>query len=300
MKYLLTLYCFIIISFMGTKKSSTLQPSFNTQGHRGCRGLMPENTIPAMLKAIDLGVHTLEMDVVISQDEQVVVSHDAFFNHEITTKPNGDSIGESEEKQFNLYKMTYNQIKSFDVGLKTHPRFQQQSKIPAVKPLLGDLIDVVESYITKNNKPLVFYNIETKSLPETDLIFHPSPAVFCELLMSVINKKGIANRTIIQSFDIRTLKYIRQNYPKIKTALLIDEGDANTLEHQLKELGFVPTIYSPHFSLVTPLLIASCHQKHIQLIPWTVNDVSKIKELKLLGVDGIISDYPNLFNGLSQ
>ena len=229
MKYLLVLYCFIISACMGTKKSSMSQPLFDTQGHRGCRGLMPENTIPAMLKAIDLGVHTLEMDVVISQDNQVVVSHDAFFNHEITTKPNGDSIGESEEKQFNLYKMTYSEIKSFDVGLKTHPRFPQQRKIPAIKPLLEDLIDAIENYTTKNKKPLVFYNIETKSLPETDLLFHPSPAVFCELLMAVINKKGIANRTIIQSFDIRTLQYIHQHYPKIKTALLIDEGDANTL-----------------------------------------------------------------------
>lgn len=298
MKFLLTFYCFIIISCMGTKKSSTSQPSFDIQGHRGCRGLMPENTIPAMLKAIDLGVHTLEMDVVISQDEKVVVSHDAFFNHEISTKPNGDNIGESEEKQFNLYKMTYSEIKSFDVGLNTHPRFPQQRKIPAIKPLLEDLIDAVENYTTKNKKPLFFYNIETKSLAETDHLFHPTPAVFCELLMAVINNKGIANRTIIQSFDIRTLKYVHQHYPKLKTALLIEEGEANTLEHQLKQLGFIPTVYSPHFSLVTPLLIAHCHQQHIQVIPWTVNDESKIKELKSLGVDGVISDYPNLFSGL--
>lgn len=296
MKYIIILYCFIIISCMGTKKLSTPKPLFDLQGHRGCRGLMPENTIPAMLKAIDFGVLTLEMDVVISEDEKVVVSHDAFFNHEITTKPNGDSIGEGEEKQFNLYKMTYNQIKSFDVGLKTHPRYQQQSKIPAVKPLLEDLIDAVENCTATNKKPLVFYNIETKSLSETDLFFHPSPAVFCELLMSVINKKGIANRTIIQSFDIRTLVYIHKHYPELKTSLLIDEGDLDILENQLVKLGFVPTIYSPHYSLVDKKLIQICHQQNILVIPWTVNDINKIKELKSMGVDGIISDYPNLFN----
>jgi len=277
---------------------NTSQIPFDTQGHRGCRGLMPENTIPAMFKAIDLGVQTLEMDVVISKDNKVIVSHDPFFNYEITSMPNGDSIKEKDEKSFNLYKMTYDEIKLFDIGLKTHPRFLQQTKIKTSKPLLEDLIDAVETYISKNNKHLVFYNIETKSLPETDLIFHPSPAIFCELLMSVINKKGIANRTIIQSFDIRTLAYIHKHYPKLKTALLIDEGDLDTLENQLVKLGFVPTIYSPHYSLVEKHLIKHCHKKNIKVIPWTINDLDKLRELKLLGVDGAISDYPNLFNEL--
>ena len=298
MKYLFVLSYFLLISCYKTKKMQKAFAPFDTQGHRGCRGLMPENSIPAMFKAIDLGVQTLEMDVTISKDKKVVLSHDPFFSHEITTMPNGDSIKETQEKNYNLFKMTYDEIKLFDVGLKTHPRFLQQIKIKISKPLLEDLIDSVEAYILKNNKTPVFYNIETKCLAETDNIFHPNPNVFCELLMDVINKKNIANRTIIQSFDIRTLIYIHKHYPKLKTALLIDEGDLDTLENQLIKLGFIPTIYSPHYSLIDKKLIQNCHKKNIQVIPWTINDIDKLKELKLLGVDGAISDYPNLFNRL--
>ena len=111
--------------------------SFDKQGHRGCRGLMPENTIGAMLKAIDLGVTTLEMDAVITKDGHVVLSHEPFFNHEIATKADGTAVSEQEEKQLNIYRYTYEEVKRFDVGLKPHPRFPRQQKAKAVKPLLS-------------------------------------------------------------------------------------------------------------------------------------------------------------------
>ena len=124
---------------------------FDLEGHRGCRGLMPENTIPAMLKAIDLNVNTLEMDVVITADNKVVVSHDPFFSHEITTLPAGDSILENEEQKYNIYKMTYDSVEKFDVGMRPHPRFPDQEKLNVQKPLLSTLIDSVESYLIKTN-----------------------------------------------------------------------------------------------------------------------------------------------------
>src|SRR4051812_10994337 len=97
--------------------------NFDKEGHRGCRGLMPENTIPAYLKAIDIGVTTLEMDAVITKDSQVVMSHEPFFNHEITTKPDGSYVTEAEEKSLNIYRMTYDEVKPYDVGMKSNPRF---------------------------------------------------------------------------------------------------------------------------------------------------------------------------------
>lgn len=266
--------------------------SFDWQGHRGCRGLMPENTLPAMLHAIDLGVTTLEMDAVITKDKQVILSHDPYFNHEITTEPDGSFVKENEEKTLNIYQMTYEEVSRFDVGMKPHSKFPQQQNIKAIKPRLADVIDSAEAYTKAKNFSGKFYNIETKSQHVTDNVFHPEPAEFVELIMQVIREKKIEKRTIIQSFDIRTLQYLHKKYPEIKTALLVeDKGD---FQDHLHKLSFSPTIYSPDYALVNSSLVKQCKESRIKIIPWTVNDVSKMKELKEMGVDGIITDYPNL------
>jgi glycerophosphoryl diester phosphodiesterase len=269
---------------------------FDKQGHRGCRGLMPETTIPAMIKALDLGVTTLEMDIAITKEKLPVLSHEPWFAQEITTKPDGQYIGEREERKFVIYWMTYDQVKTFDVGMKPHPRFPQQQKMKVVKPLLADVIDSAESHAASTGRPLPFYNIETKTNPELDAVFHPKPVEFVDILMAVIKEKGIEKRTIIQSFDFRTLQYLHQKYPEIKTAMLIEDFDKRDLNDQLKTLGFTPSIYSPDYSLVTEKLVKRCHQQNIKVIPWTVNDKTSIEKLKTMGVDGIITDYPNLFN----
>ncbi|MCW3111673.1 MAG: hypothetical protein JWR18_69 [Segetibacter sp.] len=266
--------------------------TFDWQAHRGGRGIFPENTIPAMLHAVDLGVTTLEMDAMITKDKQVILSHDPYFNPDITTKPDGSFLSAQEEKKLVIYQMPYEEISRFDVGMKVHPKFPQQKKMKAVKPRLADLIDSVETYTTSGKLPAKFYNIETKSKASTDNLYHPVPAEFVELLVQVIRTKGIESRTIIQSFDVRTLQYLHQKYPSIKTAFLV-EG-VGSLQNQLSKLGFTPTIYSPEFRLVNQQLINDCKKIGMQIIPWTVNEVSKMKELKEWGVDGIITDYPNL------
>ncbi len=277
------------------KSSSGFPDNFDKQGHRGCRGLMPENTIPAMLHALDLGVTTLEMDAVITKDKQIIISHEPFFNHEITTKPGGSFIDEKEEKNYNIYTMTYAETQQYDVGMKPYPRFPRQQRFPVHKPLLNDLLDSVQQYMTKSKRPFPFFNIETKTQPGTDNIFHPGPAEFVELLISVIKKKGIEDHVIIQSFDFRTLKYLHEHYPAIKTAMLIEDNDTRSLDEQLKDLGFTPTIYSPAYQLVNDELIKKCHSQDIKIIPWTVDDKAKIAALRKSGVDGIISDYPDMF-----
>jgi glycerophosphoryl diester phosphodiesterase len=268
---------------------------FDKQGHRGCRGLIPENTIPAMLNALGLGVTTLEMDISFTKDKKAILSHEPFFNHEITTKPDGSFIEVKEERNYNIYQMTYDEVKTYDVGMKPHPRFPQQQKMKAVKPLLSDVIDAVNKDMMTRRRPFPYYNIETKTQPATDNIYHPAPAEFVELLMAVIKEKGIEEQTIIQSFDFRTLQYLHQHYPEIKTAMLIEDFDKRGLDAQLKALGFIPTIYSPAYQLVNGELIKKCHEQNIKIIPWTVNDKAKIEELKKMGVDGIITDYPDLF-----
>lgn len=292
------LYCFLFLLACTSQNKITHQnlKILDIQGHRGCRGLMPENTIPAMLKAIDLGVTTIELDVVITKDNQVVVSHEPWFGNEISTKPNGEFVQFAEEHQFNIYKMNYDEVKTFDVGLKPHPRFLQQQKIKVVKPLLSTLIQEVEEYLIIKKLKKVNYNIEIKSQPQGDNIYHPAPKEFVDLVIKVINIKGIKDRVILQSFDFRTLQYLQIEYSNYKTAMLIEDFDKRSFEEQLHALGYTPEVYSPAYSLVTADLITKCKQRNMKVIPWTVNDVINIEKLKKLGVDGIITDYPNLFS----
>ena len=298
-KISIAVLCISLAACFGSHKTQRLEVKhFDTEGHRGCRGLMPENTIPAMLKAIDLGVTTLETDAIITADKKVILSHEPFFNHEIATKPDGSFVTEAEEKGLNIYHMNYDEVKKFDVGLRPHPRYPKQQKLAAVKPLLGDMIDAVEQYCKDNKKSLPHYNIETKSHAETDDLYHPKPAEFVELLIAVIKEKKIDDRIIIQSFDPRTLQYLHTHYPEYKTALLIEGSDKKTFALQLRDLGFIPSIYSPEHSLITPLLVKQCRDAGISLLPWTVNTIERIRELKQMGVNGVISDYPDLFKGL--
>jgi glycerophosphoryl diester phosphodiesterase len=305
----LLLIGFIFISCASAKKSSVMNKEsqdppaagrgtgdFDKQGHRGCRGLMPENTIPAMLYAIGLGVTTLEMDVCISKDKKVFLSHEPFFNHEITTRPDGGFISGKEERSFNMYRMNYADIIKYDVGMKPHPRFPDQQKIKAVKPLLSDVFKAVKEFMMTVRRPFPNYNIETKCLPQTENTFHPEPAEFVELLMKEIKENEMEDYVTIQSFDFRTLQYLHKHYPKIKTAMLVEAGNKSSFRKLIKDIGFTPDIYSPEFTLVTPDLIKDCHDLHMKIIPWTVNDKNKIEEFKKMGVDGIITDYPNLFN----
>ncbi len=276
---------------------------FDLEGHRGCRGIMPENTIPAMIKAIELNVNTLEMDVIISADNlpagqarKVVVSHEPYFNHEITTLPSGDTIDEKNEWSYNIYQMTYDSIKSYDVGLKPHPRFPEQKKMKVVKPLLADLIDSVEDYCTATYHPKVKYNIEIKSLDSTDNIYHPAPEEYADLVMQIIFEKKISSRVIIQSFDVRSLKIMRQKYPSIKLSFLVDVGSSIPLKNFKKLLGFKPNIISPDYSLLTQEIVDTLHQRGVSVIPWTVDDITSAKKLYEMGVDGIITDYPDRIN----
>ena len=279
-----------------TSANKSLTDKFDQQGHRGCTGLMPENTIPAFLKAIDLGVTTLEMDVVISKDNKVVVSHDPYFDYLITTKPGGNYFTNEEGKAMKLYQMNYNEIKKYDVGLKPHPDFPQQQNIPAIKPLLTTVVDSVIYHMRTMRRPPVWYNIEIKSDSGGDGIDHPAPAEFVELVMNAIKESGIERWTIIQSFDLRPLQYIHEHYPEMKIAILIDDINTKSFKKNIRALGFTPVTYSPEYRLVSSKLIKECHDAGVLIIPWTVNSKKEIDSLKSLGVDGIITDYPNLFN----
>ncbi|MFD1258062.1 glycerophosphodiester phosphodiesterase [Mucilaginibacter terrae] len=277
---------------MSKTSKQTAFPAFDTEAHRGGRGLMPENTIPAMLNAVDIGVTTLEMDTHITADGKVVLSHDDGFNPLFALTPDGKEITKQEASKYALYQMPYAEIAKFDVGSKYYDKFPQQKKLKAQIPLLADVIDSVQGYVKGKSKPQVFYNIETKSSAKNDNIYNPSPEKFVQLLMGVIEQKKITPYVVIQSFDKRTIQVLHQKYPQVKTSYLIE--NKNSFADNLTDLGFTPFIYSPNSKLVTAELVKQCHDKGVKIIPWTVNTKEEITLLKALGVDGIISDYPDL------
>lgn len=282
---------------VSSSKDTPGLPVFNKEGHRGTRGLMPENTIPSMYKAIDYDVNTVEVDVVISRDKKVVISHDVYFHPDITTTPSGQHLNAKEAQLHQLYHMDYDSIRKYDVGLKPHPDFPQQQKIPAYKPLLGELIDSTDWY-AKNKGKTILYNIELKTNPANDGKKHPPVEEFVDLVMNVVKEKKIENRCYLQSFDFRHLQLLHKKYPGILTAVLISGNDKRSFDKQLQELGYHPEMYSPHYSVVTKELVENCHKKNIKIIPWTVNSVEEMKKMKTIGVDGIITDYPNYFSQL--
>lgn len=284
MKYLLMLLiscgCFLTLKAQ----------EFDTEGHRGGRALMPENTIPAMINGVRTGVRTLELDCQITADGKVMVSHDPVMSSNIMLKPDGSEIAKGEEKKYVLYKMSYDSIRLFQEGVKQHPDFPGQKLVKTYKPLLADLIDSVENYVKINHLKPVYYNMETKSRPAGDNITNPVPDVFVKLLMAVITEKKIADRVIIQSFDPRTLQVLHREWPQMKTAFLTSTGG---YEENINKLGFKPTIISPEFKSVNEAMVKSAHENKVLVLPWTVNNETDMKTMADLKVDGIISDYPD-------
>lgn len=264
------------------------------QGHRGGRGLMPENTIPAMRRALALGVTTLEMDAAISQDKQVLLSHDPYMNADFVHRPDGQPLTKEQGKALRLYSLPYAEIRRYDVGSHGNPKFPRQQKLRAYKPLLAEVIDSAEAYAQRTHRPAPFYNIETKTTPAGDGTNHPAPDEFVRLLLAVIAQKGVQSRVIIQSFDPRTLEVVHRTQPQLRTALLVENQDG--LAENLQRLSFVPSIYSPHYKLVTAQLVQACHQQRMQVIPWTVNTAEDVAQLLQLQVDGFITDYPDLMH----
>jgi glycerophosphoryl diester phosphodiesterase len=267
-------------------------PVFDREAHRGGRGIMPENTIPAMLNAVDMGVESLEMDTHITADDQVILSHDEYINNLFSLTADGKELTKEEGMKYAFYKMPYAEIAKFDVGTRYYSKYPQQKKMKVGIPLLADLIDSVQYHIKTTGKRQVFYNIETKSSEKADGIYNPKPEKFVKLLMDVIIKKGISSWVVIQSFDKRTLQIIHKKYPDVRTSYLV-EGKKD-LATDIAELGFTPFIYSPYYKSVNAAMVSDCHAKNIKVLPWTIDTAEEIAATKALGVDGIITDYPGL------
>ena len=270
--------------------------TLDLQGHRGARGLFPENSLLGFEKALEIPeVSTLELDLCVTADHRLIVSHEPWLNEYICTIIDSSSGG----IDYNLYKMTYDSIQQFDCGSKGHPDFPKQQLATAKKPLLKELFAMIDE------KGLRWpnFNIEIKARRKGDDVYHPRPKKFAALVVETLNelnqaypKAEVLNKVSIQSFDLRVLREVRKTALPVRLGLITDKtADPAT---EMDALGFPVDMYSPSYELVTPELISWCHFRQIAVIPWTINDLEEMQTLVDMGVDGIISDYPNKFNAL--
>ncbi len=259
-------------------------------GHRGEAAHFPENTIEGFLSAVEKGVDALELDVVISADKKVVVSHEAFMASHYMLDPKGNPIPKNKQLEYNLYGMPYDSIRKFDSGSKRNKKFPRKKNFKTYKPSLEEVIDRIDTFTSQTSNSSVIYMIELKSSPKNYGVYQPHPKEFADLVMQVVMNKGIENRTIIKSFDPNILNTVRQSYPEVSISFLVSKGG---IEKNLARLHFTPDFYGAHHRLIkSHKFVDSVKKMNMKLIPWTVNRKTRIRKMLTYGVDGIITDYP--------
>jgi glycerophosphoryl diester phosphodiesterase len=243
-------------------------------GHRGARATRPENTIPAFEYAIGIGADVLEMDVAVTKDDVLVISHDARLNPTICTTPAGSRV---------IHQLTLAELRKADCGTLRNPGFPKQQPVPGTRiPTLDEVLSVA-------SRTRVGFNIETKINPkEPDLT--PDPETFAKLMLEALRRHKVESRAIVQSFDYRTLQAMKKLDPKIQLSALFDNKTQEDFVSIAKRAG--AGIVSPHFSLVTPEKVKAAHDAGLQVVPWTANTPDAWQKLADAKVDAIITDDP--------
>ena len=253
--------------------------------------MMPENTLVAFEKAIALGVHTLELYVVISKDRQVIVSHEPYMSRYICLDSLGRPIPVEDDMKYNIYRMNHSEIMNFDCGSKYVDNFPNQKKIKTYKPRLDEVFSLATSL-----RASVKYNIEIKAKPKYDEVYTPDPKEFVELVIQSIDRHAAFDSCNLQSFDLRILEEIKRQAPGMKIAILVDEFE--DISTKLAQLSYKPDIISPYFKLLDQEKVSFYKQKGFEIIPWTVNTKADMMNMMALDVDAIITDYPDVLMDL--
>ena len=284
--------------------------AFDVQGHRGARGLLPENTLPAFRKALELGVDTIECDMAITRDDVVVIYHDLRLNPDITRGPDGQWL---DKPGPDISALTFDELQRYDVG-RMKPGSEYAKGFPDQQPVDGTRIprlsDLFELVKQSGNEKIGF-DCETKLSPLEPAATLP-PEAFARRVIAEIRKAGMEKRVMIQSFDWRTLQVVQKEAPEIRTMYLTSPRTLAPADGKPSPwlAGFAPEqnggsvpravhaaggrIWAPNQTYLTPLLLSEAKSLGLTVIPWTVNDPAMMAKLIDMGVDGIISDRPDL------
>jgi glycerophosphoryl diester phosphodiesterase len=266
-------------------------------GHRGCAGPVPENTLTAFLHAMASGCEWIEMDVVVTRDGEVLVSHEPWMNAQLCRKPDGTRMTEEEGRAANIFRMPLAEAQSFPCLPSTAGPAAGPWPKDWRKPTLAEVVRATDRFATEHRLAPVKFNIEIKSGPELYGTYQPMPAPFAERVLNAIAELDIGARCMVQCFDVAVLEAVHAIHPDLPVALLVDNTEG--LEANLRRLDFTPHFYSPDLTLVDEALVHALRGKKIGLLVWTVNEVADIRRMIALGVDGIITDHPaRVFNEL--
>jgi glycerophosphoryl diester phosphodiesterase len=265
-----TLFCILMVA----AASQAAEPvMIEVHGHRGARGLRPENTIPAFEYAIAQGVDVLELDLGVTKDNIVVVSHDPVLRPPICTGPAPEA---------RLRDLTLAEVRQWDCGAVRHPQFATQQTIP------GTRVPTLDEVFALAPRGSFRFNIETKITPQEPELA-PPPEEFVRLVLAEIRKHHLESRVILQSFDFRTLHEMKRQAPEIALAALYS-GPPRDFAEIAREAG--AAIVSPEHRLVTAEQVAAAHAAGLNVIPWTANTPGDWDRLAAAGVDAIITDDP--------
>ncbi|MDX1959714.1 MAG: glycerophosphodiester phosphodiesterase [Leptospiraceae bacterium] len=296
----LLIVIFVIISSCESITEKSIVAEIDLQGHRGARGLKPENTLPAFEEAMKFGMSTIELDTVVTKDKQLLIHHDTELNPVICLDEKNEPV-----KKIKISDLEISEIKKLDCGTLKNPKFPEQQPVAGTRlSTLGEFFKFVQEYEKKNKLTRKFqFNIETKfpsSPKETDI------EEFARLMVTEIEKAKMVERSTVQSFNHKVLPIVLKLNPKLKTSALIEPNGIlgyinlrfffrRTKQTRAIEQAITANakIISPYYEYVDEFFLKTAHEKNLIVIPWTVNDPEDMKRLLQIGVDGIISDYPD-------
>jgi glycerophosphoryl diester phosphodiesterase len=258
--------------------------SIAVHGHRGTRGTRPENTMPAFEEALRAGVDALELDMCVTRDNVVVVSHEPYITPERCLGPDGKKI----KKPAAIRSLTLADVKKYDCGSLPDPKFPRQVLVPGARIPTLEEVFAMAAASKYSAAAKVQFNIETKIFPAEPQLA-PAPAEFAKMVVELVNKNGMQKRTIVQSFDVRTLREIKKLAPGIRTSQLTGEELVDIVP-ALKSAKV--DIWSPDHKWITADSIREAHAAGIQVAPWVINTPEEWGLAMAAGVDAIITDYP--------
>lgn len=265
--------------------STSAQKTTKYYGHRGCRGLYPENTLPGFQKALTYDVDGIEWDVVVSKDGQLVISHEPYFEAKYCLTKDGKELNSKEGKQLNFYQLTADEIATIDCGSKFYKSFPEQEKIKAYKPTVKEAFKT----LSLGNADILF---EVKSEAPDYGVYQPEPKEFAKLIADEISDFEKKEQIIFMSFDPILLNELHEILPMHRYVYLTYHP-FTSIHKFLGEINFTPFALGMYHVTITKKDVRLLHEKEIQAFAWTVNSQKVQDKMIRYGVDGIITDYPD-------